>query len=217
MSLHDLFNAVSALQSSAHALNMRIAVKDGVRARVEAALIPLDETVKAATADTQTLKTVLSVFDEMAKHVQGQVSTVETLCTGAIQSVLTNPDISFCVRTEVKRGVVETSFVINDALVGELDIMRSEAGGLKNVIAACLRLIFAELCSPRVDGPIILDEVGYNIGEENQENFGRFLAQFSKSTKRQIILVSHQRPVITEAGSVITLQRVGKVSCLKEA
>jgi DNA repair exonuclease SbcCD ATPase subunit len=139
--------------------------------------------------------------------VQKQLDKIELICTQSIQSILDSPEIVFKILSEKKRNNIETSFVVVDKTLGSIDLTHGEAGGTKNVVSVCLRLIFAELCNPRVDGPIILDEAGGNISADFQQGFGKFLKTFSELTNRQIILVSHFRPVISEAKSVITLSR----------
>lgn len=152
----------------------------------------------------------INFLQNMHDMVQKQLHKVEFICTQAIQNVLCSPEIIFKILSEKKRNSVDTSFVVVDNKVGQIDLMYGEAGGTKNVVSVCLRLIFAELCNPRVDGPIVLDEAGVNISSDYQSNFGKFLKNFSESTGRQIILVSHYRPVISEAVTVIPLHRPGE-------
>jgi len=155
----------------------------------------------------------IKLLQLVSSQAQQQISKVEQICTSALQEVFDNSKLSFLIKAEPKRGGIETSFAINDDEVGELDLIWGEAGGTKNIVATCLRLIFTELCSPRVEGPIVLDEVGGNISAEFQENFGKFLRNFSESTRRQIILVSHHRDtVVRQAHNVISITKVGTKS-----
>lgn len=168
-----------------------------------------EEKTKIETIDkTVVLYDQCSQFlQSMHEMVQKQMDKIELICTQSIQSILDSPEIVFKIVSEKKRNNIDTSFIVVDKLLGNIDLTHGEAGGTKNVVSVCLRLIFAELCNPRVDGPIVLDEAGGNISEDFQQGFGRFLKTFSELTGRQIILVSHFRPVISEAKSVITLAR----------
>ena len=168
-----------------------------------------EENVKLNSLDgTVSLYDRCSQFlQSMHELVQKQLNKIELICTQSIQSILDSPEIIFKIVLEKKRNNVDTSFVVVDRVLGDIDLTHGEAGGTKNVVSVCLRLIFAELCNPRVDGPIVLDEAGGNISEDFQQGFGKFLRTFSELTNRQIILVSHFKPVISEAKSVITLAR----------
>ena len=162
------------------------------------------------------LQESVTLYDKCSQFLQGmhemvqkQLDKIELICTQSIQSILDSPEIVFKIVLEKKRNNIDTSFIVVDKVLGNIDLTHGEAGGTKNVVSVCLRLIFAELCSPRVDGPIVLDEAGGNISEDFQQGFGKFLRTFSELTNRQIILVSHFKPVISEAKSVITLVRPG--------
>ena len=141
----------------------------------------------------------------VAERAQSQIVKVEKICSDALRDILANPDITFKFKSERKRNLLETKFYIQDKKVGETDLMHGEAGGVKNVVAIGLRLVFTELYNPKIEGPAILDETGGNISAEYQESFGKFLKKFSTLTGRQIILVSHHTPVIAEASRRIAV------------
>lgn len=138
-----------------------------------------------------------------------QLTKIENLCTVALQDILQDTSIKFKIRmVETKRGVDTYFYTVSTD--GENDIMQSEAGGTKNILSVCLRLIFSEFCTPKIEGPIILDEVGANISAEYQNNFAEFLRQFSEKNNRQIILISHIQAVHEKAPQLITVYKNGK-------
>jgi len=77
-------------------------------------------------------------------------------------------------------------------------------------------LIFSEFCTPKIEGPIILDEVGANISAEYQNNFAEFLRQFSEKNNRQIILISHINAVCEKAPLLVTIYKKGNESYIME-
>jgi len=177
----------------------------------------LQNLITEEQAKVEQIDTAITLYDRctnflqnMQDLVQKQLNKIEYICTQSVQSVLCSPEIVFKILSDKKKNSVDTSFTVVDKVLGNIDLTYGEAGGTKNVVSVCLRLIFAELCNPRVDGPIVLDEAGGNISSEYQSNFGKFLKSFSASTGRQIILISHHNPVISEADSVITLYRPGE-------
>lgn len=144
-----------------------------------------------------------------------QLSKIENLCTVALQDILQDKTIKFKINMEeTKRGI--DTFFYTLSKDGENDIIQSEAGGTKNILSVCLRLIFSEFCKPKVEGPIILDEVGANISAEYQNNFAEFLRQFSEKNNRQIILISHINAVQEKAPQLITIYKHGNESLIME-
>lgn len=147
--------------------------------------------------DINTTESILLDYDKQKILIKAmyalsktQLFKLEALCTAALQDILHDTSICFKIKMEeTKKGVDTYFYTVSDA--GETDIIQSEAGGTKNILSVCLRLIFAEFCAPKVQGPIILDEVGANISAEHQQSFVEFLRKFSEQNNRQIILISH--------------------------
>ena len=140
-----------------------------------------------------------------------QLVKIENLCTVAMQDILQDRTIKFKIKMEeTKKGVDTYFYTVSSA--GETDILQSEAGGTKNILSVCLRLIFSEFCIPKVEGPIILDEVGANISAEYQNNFIEFLQQFAEKNNRQIILVSHIQAAHEKSPCLITVYKKGNES-----
>lgn len=155
---------------------------------------------------------VTYLLQQVSECTQKQISKVEQVCSAALREILNDPNLELKIKMEKKKGGIETSFYIYDKNVGEINLMKGEAGAVKNIIAVGLRLIFIELYNPKVEGPVILDEVGGHISTEYQESFGKFLRNFSNLVKRQIILVSHHKPVIAAASRKIIVSKEGNVS-----
>lgn len=65
-------------------------------------------------------------------------------------------------------------------------------GGIRNIISTILRFIFAEYSVPKINIPLILDEVGSNLSKEYPGKFGQLLYTFSHKFNRQVILITHQ-------------------------
>jgi DNA repair ATPase RecN len=159
------------------------------------------------------LDTLISqLFQAVSEQSQSQMSKIEIICSDALKEIMMDPDMEFKIKTERKRNAIDTFFYVKDKKSGELDLMQCEAGAVKNIVSTAIRLVFIELYSPKIDGPILLDEVGGNVSIDFQENFGKFLRRFSLLTSRQIILISHQRAVFAEAGHLIVVSKEKNIS-----
>jgi len=152
--------------------------------------------------------TLLQLVSEETR--EQSISKIEQIVTQAIQEVYGDKDIYFKIIFENKRNAVAVEFKLwDDNLKHHINILRAEAGGIKNIVATILRLVVIDLYHPKITGPVILDEIGVNISQEHQERFGKFLKQYAHLTGRQIILVSHIDKVKEHADKKIKLKRVG--------
>ena len=152
--------------------------------------------------------TLLQLVSEKTR--ERSIGKIESIVTQAIQEVYGDKALKFKIAFENKRGVVSVEFKLwDDNLKEFLNIVRCEAGGIKNIISAILRLVVIDLYHPKIEGPVILDEIGVHISQEHRARFGKFLQQYSELTGRQIILVSHLEKVNEHADRKIHLSRIG--------
>ena len=158
--------------------------------------------------------TLLQLVSEKTR--EKSITKIELIITQAIQEIFGDKALSFKIVFENKRNAVTVEFKLWDEnLKQSLNIIRSEAGGIKNIIAAVLRLVVIDLYHPKIEGPVILDEIGVHISQEHRANFGKFLQQYSEMTGRQIILVSHLEKVKEYASKKIRLERVATSGDIK--
>lgn len=151
--------------------------------------------------------TLLQLVSEKTR--ERSIEKIESIITQAIQEVYGDKALKFKIAFENKRGTVSVEFKLWDANLKQyLNLVRCEAGGIKNIIAAILRLVVIDLYHPKIEGPVILDEIGVHISQEYRARFGKFLQQYSQLTGRQIILVSHLDKVNEYADKKIRLKRI---------
>jgi len=153
--------------------------------------------------------TLLQLVSEETR--ERSIGKIESIVTQAIQEVYGDKALKFKIVFENKRSAVSVEFKLwDDNLKQFLNIVRCEAGGVKAIVSTILRLVCIDLHHPKIEGAVVLDEVGSQLSADHQERFGLFLQQYSKLTQRQIILVSHQEGVIKGADKIIRLKRVGE-------
>ncbi len=151
--------------------------------------------------------TLLQLVSEKTR--ERSIEKIESIITQAIQEVYGDKALKFKIAFENKRGTVSVEFKLwDDHLKQYLNLVRCEAGGIKNIISAILRLVVIDLYHPKIEGPVILDEIGVHISQEYRARFGKFLQQYSRLTGRQIILVSHLDKVNEYADKKIRLKRI---------
>ena len=151
--------------------------------------------------------TLLQLVSEQTR--ERSIEKIESIITQAIQEVYGDKALKFKIAFENKRGTVSVEFKLWDNNLKQyLNLVRCEAGGIKNIISAILRLVVIDLYHPKIEGPVILDEIGVHISQEHRARFGKFLQQYSQLTGRQIILVSHLEKVNEFADKKIRMKRI---------
>jgi len=205
MNLHPLMTTFEQKKEELERVMQLLNKLTGSRRTLQSLIETEQRKVEEINSSLEKYQRTTQLLQLVAEKAQSQIVKVEKICSDALRDILADPDLTFKFKSEKKRHLIETKFFIEDKKVGETDLMHGEAGGVKNIIAIGLRLVFTELYSPKIEGPMILDETGGNISAEYQESFGKFLKRFSTLTGRQIILVSHHTPVIAEANKQINV------------
>ena len=203
-SIRSFERSIAVAESKLHYLEGQ---KEALQSQYDTNLATIQEAVRSSDI-FQKASTLLQLVSEKTR--EQSISKIESIVTQAIQEVYGDKALKFKVVFENKRNAVSVEFKLrDDILKQDLNIIRCEAGGIKNIIAAILRLVVIDLYHPKIEGPVILDEIGVHISQEHRARFGKFLQQYSELTGRQIILVSHLETVKEYADRKIKLKRVG--------
>jgi DNA repair ATPase RecN len=134
---------------------------------------------------------VIILLQKASEYSREQMKkTIENIVTNALQVVFNN-DMKFLVELGTRAGSPTAEFFVITSEGLKVSPLDAKGGGLVDVISAALRLAILELYQPKIDGPIIMDEVGKHISAEYAENFAYFLKEYGAQVKRQIILVTH--------------------------
>lgn len=205
-----LNDKITRLGNRLVSVEQRLQYLEGQKETLTTQLSENTSRLKAIIAEEDIFLKASSLLQSVSEKTRDlSVNKIELIITSALQEILDNRHIQFKIVFENKRNAVSVEFRIRDSLIGtDLDVIHSEAGGLKNVVSTILRLVIIDLHSPKIEGPIILDEVGANISVEYQPRFGKFLKDYSRMMGRQIILVSHSTSVMIEADKEIRLRQV---------
>jgi DNA repair ATPase RecN len=134
------------------------------------------------------------------------VERIEALITEGLQTIREDPNLSFKIVTEQKRGNLEVVFKVwDEELQHEIDL-KNDAGSVRQIVSALLRIILIVLTNAN-SAPIILDEIGDGISVEYQENFGKFLQHLSQKLGVQIIMITHRGAVAASADKEFRFER----------
>jgi len=134
---------------------------------------------------------------------------IELLVTQALSEIM-EEDYKFKINFQISRNMLEADFLIVNKIGNEeieFDPAEDKGGGICDIVSLALRIILLELYYPRIEGPIIFDEVGKHISEEYKDNVGKFLSTVSKKIGRQIIFVTHEKRFLEYADNVIMIKK----------
>ncbi len=147
--------------------------------------------------EAECLEKVRLLLMEAARHAREQGrQQVEYLVTHALQFIF-GGDLEF------KRARPEAEFYVCSTYGGDARVettpQDARGGGVVDVISLALRLALLHAFTPRIGGPVILDEPGKHLSEEFSPQLARFLKSYSQSLGRQIIMVSHNQHLADSA------------------
>lgn len=86
----------------------------------------------------------------------------------------------------------------------ETDILDGDGGAVVDIVAFTLRVAMLELYTPRLEGPLMLDETfRFLANDERMQLAGGFVREVMERTGRQLILVTHERTLLPFADRVV--------------
>lgn len=154
-----------------------------------------DAALQQARQDVTLWRDVQVLFGKVSEFARAQLKArIEETVSAALQAVFERDDIRFEIEIKTSDGQPAASWQVV-SMYGDTSVAgdpeSSRGGGVSDVVSLALRLALLELSRPKVDGPVLLDEVGKHISAQYAPNVAQFLKQYAEKTGRQIILVTH--------------------------
>ena len=127
----------------------------------------------------------------------------ENIVSFALQAIY-NESYQFKIKFTTLRNAVNIQFFVltpeNPILISPQD---SRGGGVVDVISLALRIAMLEFYSPRIEGPILLDESLKHLSAKHIPATANFLKAIRDRIHRQIIFITHQRDFGEYADKII--------------
>lgn len=171
----------------------RVAEKNILLSQKEAELAKIGSKGDVKLMLDQTIALLVSTA-ETARESGRQ--RMEKVVTKALQSVF-GPDFTFEIElTEIGGKPAANFYVVTtnpDGTVIKNEPQMSRGGGVNDIVAFALQVATMVVYnSPKIQGPIVLDEPGKHVSEDYVVKFGEFIDFIGKTFNRQIIMVTHQ-------------------------
>jgi DNA repair exonuclease SbcCD ATPase subunit len=172
-----------------------------------------EDAERIALADLDSVKKARLLLMEAGQKARQNVKKVlETLVTRVLQAVF-DETYRFEVDLKETNKDPELAFLVT---CGNPPITEEPAdsmgGGVVDVVSLALRIATLELASPRLQGPLILDEPGRHLDKNRSAQLGQILRDLSEEFGRQIILVTHDETLAQTADRVYRVTHDGKQS-----
>lgn len=157
-------------------------------------------TTRANTDLWDRVRLLLTKTSEFAR--EQTVRRVESLATSALQAVFGDETLSFRIVLDTRGGQPTADWEVVSQY-GDLQVANDPAeargGGIVDVVSMALRLAVAVLSGG--SGDIVLDEPGRCVSAEYAGNLAYFLRRFAESTRRRVVMVTHNA-ALAEAGDL---------------
>ena len=131
----------------------------------------------------------------------------ETIVTHALNYIYESDKYSFHLEFSRRGNLQELNLAVQTPEKPEsLDLLKTDAGGTKNIVSLALRIVLMEVASPKINGFIISDESFANLSEKYRERASEFLKEINQKMGRQIIAISHQPEMLASADKLIEVK-----------
>ena len=158
------------------------------------------------------LDKVRILLQQTSDHTRQQAKEqLEAIVTRALQYVF-GPSFRFEIQLEKHGGNPSAEFYVVTEWEGNPIRNKPQdarGGGVVDLLSLALRVALIESITPRVQGPIILDEPGKHVSEDYVIPFVELIKSLSDTFHRQIIMVTHNTD-LTESADVAFEVRLNK-------
>ncbi len=138
---------------------------------------------------------VNEVFKSAAEFARDQSkTTMEKLVSNALTIVFPG-DLKFNIEMLEKGNKTEADLYVSSTYGGEhlvkTEPQESRGGGIVDIISLALRVALLETSTPKLKGPLVLDEPAKHVSQDYAQNVAEFLSLVVESFDRQVIMVTH--------------------------
>ncbi len=188
------------IQTKLQGLRDLHSMRKGELRQIEARLTKLKEDMVELEDKQLVSKEAVLLFEFAGQSAREFItSKFNDIVTFALQSIF-GEDYKFTVELKIKRNAVWAEFQVSSAGYKEpADPLLSRGGGVIDIVSMALRIVLLELYTPKIEGPLLLDEPTKQLSKEYSSRAAELLTSISERTKRQIILVTHDQILAKEA------------------
>jgi len=141
---------------------------------------------------------------------------IEKLVSNCL-SLIFGDKLEFKIKFNQSRNKNSAEFYLKEKDVEyEYSIVDSRGGGLVDIISLALRLSFLLKLSPKIEGPLILDEPAKHVSSDYIFNVSDFIKKISEEFDIQIILISHNEHISSIGDKVYRIDKYNLISKIED-
>ncbi len=134
-------------------------------------------------------------------------NSFENIVTQALNYIYESDEYSFHLEFSRRGNLQELDMAVQTPDKPEsLDLLKTDAGGTKNIVSLALRIVLMEVASPRIQGFVISDESFANLSRNNRERACQFLKEINQKMGRQIIIITQHEEMLESADKLIEVK-----------
>ncbi|WP_300410536.1 ATPase [Lagierella sp.] len=166
----------------------------GEKISIEKNINRLKESLNQLDTQSEDLILVDTLLKETADFSRLQSSKeIENIVTSCLELVF-NSKMEFKIELSQLRGKNSAEFFIIEHAEDKeykYKIEDTRGGGVIDILSLALRISFLLKISPKIEGPIILDEPAKHVSEDYIFNIADFIKKISEEFNKQMIIISH--------------------------
>jgi DNA repair exonuclease SbcCD ATPase subunit len=152
----------------------------------------------------ETSETLKKIFEQLNKK---SIEGVENLVSYALNSIWEDRTYQFKIISKERGATSTNKFVLIKNGI-EVDIMDGSGGGLVDIVALVLRLIFTLKAKPELRPVLFLDEPFQHASANYHEKIGELLTELIEKLGLTIVMVTHTPIIENYASRRYTLEEI---------
>lgn len=188
-------------------LRARVEALRGQKAYIESGIKAEEKEIEQDKIALENCAKAREIIRLVAVETQQQLSFhLEELVTNAMVAVFDYP-YKFKVEFVTKRNTTECVLSLEDHNGNSVSPLDASGGGVVDVCSFALRIAIWSITAPRPRPVLVLDEPFRYLSRDLLDNAGRMLGELCEKLGLQVIMVSHEKPLVEEADKVFIVKR----------
>ena len=164
--------------------------------------------IEKLKVDEETYTKAVELLSLVQKVTRDKIKdSFELIVTNALNYIYESDKYAFHLEFSRRGNLQELDFnVLTPDKPVPLDLMKTDAGGTKNIYSLAMRIVLMEISSPKTNGFIISDESFANLSSKFRSRASKFLKEMNEKMNRQVISISHLPEMMESADLLIEVK-----------
>ncbi|KRQ87011.1 chromosome segregation protein [Caloramator mitchellensis] len=169
-------------------------IKEGIKQNLLLTLKEQNEKLIQIEDELERLRKVKVLLKKTSEFAREQSkSQMEYLITQCLQYIF-DGNIEFKIELREKADKIDAEFYVvsnHNGTIVATKPQEARGGGVVDIISLAIRVAMMEIHSPKIEGPLVLDEPAKHVSDDYIVNVAEFIKNLSDMFNRQVIMVTH--------------------------